>query len=210
MIKRIICIVLIAALAIPLVGCQTDRGTTVAQGAGAGAIIGALFGAVVGGRNGALIGAALGAAGGAAVGVHVANRKAQYASTEDYLDACIASAHQTNQQMRAYNAQLSGQIAQLDAETARLLSRYRSKQVTKSRLLKKRKVVRRKLKEAKAKLARLQKEISIQQKVLAQERGKAKGRLAKLQAELQELRKTAAELERQTSQLAALDTRMNV
>lgn len=212
MTKRIIALILIAALAVPLAGCagMSDREKTIGEGVGAGAIVGGILGAIVGGKRGAVIGAALGAAGGAAVGVHVANQKQKYASTEQYLDACIASAQQTNQQTMAYNANLENDIKALDAESNRLLAQYKKKKVQKAALVKERGQVQAKLKEAKAQLAKVKNEINIQQKVLAQEKGKAPAHLSKLQQELEQLRKTAAELEQKTSQLASIDNRMNV
>jgi uncharacterized protein YcfJ len=212
MVKKLIAGLIVLALALPLAGCggSPDQNATVAQGAGAGAILGGIVGAIIGGRDGALIGAAVGGVGGAAVGVHVANQKSKFASQEDYLDACINSAHQTNQQTAQYNASLAKDIRKLDRQTADLKTRYNKKKVSKATMAKRRKVVQAKLKEAKGQLAHINNEIQIQQQVLAKEKGKAPAHLAKLNQELARLRATAAELERKTSQLAAIDNRMNV
>ena len=64
-------------------------------GGGIGAALGALFGGLIGGNGkGALIGAGIGAGIGSLagffVGKHVADKKAEYASREDWLDDCIA------------------------------------------------------------------------------------------------------------------------
>jgi chromosome segregation ATPase len=203
---------LILVLALPLAGCggTADQNATVAQGAGAGAILGGIVGAIIGGRDGALLGAAIGGVGGAAVGVHVASQKAKFASQEDYLDACIASAHKTNQQTVQYNSSLASDIRKLDQQTATLRQQYDQRRVSKNTMVQRRKVVQAKLKEAKQQLAHINKEIQIQQQVLNNEKGKAPAHLSKLNQELAQLRATAAQLERQTSQLAAIDNRMNV
>lgn len=101
-------------------GTQDGR-TTQAQGAGIGALVGAGLGAVIGNQlgsaeQGALIGAAIGGAGGFAYGSHVANQKAKYKSTEEWLDACIASAEKKRSDAVAYNNKLDQRIAQLKRE----------------------------------------------------------------------------------------------
>jgi uncharacterized protein YcfJ len=101
-----------------------DGRLTQAQGAGMGAVGGALLGAGIGAlsgnsdavKKGALIGAALGTAGGFAYGSHVANKKANYASTEKWLDACIADAESKRKAAVAYNSRLSNQLARLQKE----------------------------------------------------------------------------------------------
>lgn len=100
---------------------MSDADQTRAQGAGMGAVAGGILGAVVGNQlgnaeAGAAIGAALGGAGGLAYGNHVASQKAKYASTEQWLDACIASAEQKRNSAVAYNNQLDKRIAQLKSE----------------------------------------------------------------------------------------------
>ncbi|MEI6673952.1 MAG: YMGG-like glycine zipper-containing protein [Verrucomicrobiota bacterium] len=88
------------------------QGQGTAIGAGAGALIGAAFG----GRQGALIGAAIGGASGFAYGSHIANKKAQYRSTEDWLDACIAQANSKRREAVSYNHQLENKLASLQRE----------------------------------------------------------------------------------------------
>ena len=88
------------------------QGQGTAIGAGAGALIGAAFG----GRQGALIGAAIGGASGFAYGSHIANKKAQYRSTEDWLDACIAQANSKRREAVSYNRQLENKLASLQRE----------------------------------------------------------------------------------------------
>ena len=75
--------------------CANTSDGRLAQGQGTaiGAGGGALIGALIGGRKGALIGAGVGGLAGFAYGTHIANKKAQYKSTEEWLDACIAQAN---------------------------------------------------------------------------------------------------------------------
>jgi uncharacterized protein YcfJ len=88
-------------------------------GAALGAGLGALIGAASGNAGrGALIGLAAGGLAGLAYGNHVAMKKAQYRSTEAWLDACIAQARRTNQSARAYNSGLSARISKLKNEIA--------------------------------------------------------------------------------------------
>jgi uncharacterized protein YcfJ len=84
-----------------IAGCSgmKDRERTKTEGAVVGSAIGAGLGALVGqyfgGGKGTLIGAGVGASvgglAGAAYGDHVANKKAEFASKEAYLKACITS-----------------------------------------------------------------------------------------------------------------------
>jgi len=111
----------VAALTIVTFLCAqcaaTDDGKlTQAQGTAIGSAGGALIGAAIGGRQGALIGAAIGGASGFAYGTHVANKKAQYKSTEEWLDACIAEAETKRKAAVAYNQRLSKELARLQNE----------------------------------------------------------------------------------------------
>lgn len=89
-----------------------------AQGTGLGALGGGLLGAAIGGRQGALIGAAIGSAGGFAYGTHIANKKAQYKSTEEWLDACISEAEKKRSAAVAYNSRLNNEYARLQKEVS--------------------------------------------------------------------------------------------
>lgn len=114
----------LAVAAILCGGCATtqDGRTAQAQGAGIGAVGGAILGAVIGNQTGlgsergALIGAAAGGAAGFAYGTHVANQKAKYKSTEEWLDACIADAEKKHRSAVAYNKALDSKLARLQGE----------------------------------------------------------------------------------------------
>lgn len=118
-----LCTSLVGATSLLLTSCaETQDGRlTQAQGTGIGALGGAALGGLIGAASGnagrgALIGAALGGAGGFAYGTHVANQKAKYKSTEEWLDACISEAESHRRAAVAYNRKLDGRIASLQSE----------------------------------------------------------------------------------------------
>lgn len=217
--KRIM--VSIIALAMVVSGCagMSDSNRTKAEGtavgAGGGALLGAVIGGLAGGSDGALIGAAVGAGTGAAVGyaygTHVAKQKEKYAKTEDWLDACIASAEQVNQETRAYNLALETDIQTLQAETDSLTIAYAQKKVKKSALQKEKSKIDTKLAEANKKLDRSKFELENQQLATADARKGGQTQQAdKLDQEIAQLKETVAELEAQTQSLASMSARMAV
>ena len=220
--KCIVCTVVLIFSLSCLIGCasiEDDRKRTQAEGtavgAGAGAALGALIGALTGGGRGAVAGAAIGAAAGGvagyAYGTHVANEKQKYANEEDWLNACVASARDVNQQTYAYNNKLSGEIELLENETAGLENAYRQKQVHKSALDQEKHKVDAKLKEAQDKLARAKFELDNQEKVLAEAKASGSGQYAEqLQTEINSLKAYIAELEGHTDSLASMSSRMAV
>ena len=213
--RHVLCLLLCMVL---LAGCATDRGRTQAEGtgvgAGAGAAAGALLGALLGGEKGAAIGAGAGALVGSGagylVGTHVANKKAQYAKTEDYLDAVIASARQVNDQTRQYNASLRSQVERLDRETVALVKQYNQKTIRKAGLQKEEQTLAAKIAETQGHLQKVQNELKIQRQVLAQEQGQSPERLEKLQVQVTELERNKAELEQHINRLASIKTRVAV
>jgi len=116
----------LAALVFSSSGCtniQDDGTRTRAEGSLGGALLGAGLGAIIGNQSGnagqgALIGAAAGGLAGLAYGNHVANKKAAYANEEQWLNACIAQARQTNASARAYNTRLATRISELKRQVA--------------------------------------------------------------------------------------------
>ncbi|MEF2145811.1 MAG: YMGG-like glycine zipper-containing protein [Desulfovibrionaceae bacterium] len=223
--KKIISLMLVVSLFMggiaSLSGCATtDRGKTqqegAATGAAGGALLGALMGALVGGdvqsaAVGAAIGAAAGGVAGYAYGTHVADKKAEYAKQEDWLDACIASLEQTNAETRAYNAQLETEIKDLDAQSATLLADYNKKKVAKSALTAEKTTIDKKLAEAQEALKKANWELENQQKVLAEaEAGGKTDQTKNLDARIAELKAEIVKLEAKTDQLASMSSRMAV
>jgi outer membrane murein-binding lipoprotein Lpp len=124
----------LVAATIMLAGCaniQNDRTRTKVEGTTAGAAAGGILGGVIGGiaslgspsyiAQGAIIGAQLGGHGGYAYGTSVANKKAQYASREAWLDACIAEAKATGEKSRNYSELARRVIARQRLEIAGVL-----------------------------------------------------------------------------------------
>ena len=130
---------LIAALVgASLSGCagMNDQQTTVAQGAGLGALLGAVAGQAIGGdTRSTLIGAAAGGLLGAAVGNTIAERKAQYAREEDFLIAEIQRNQQFIREADAENRQLYAEIDQLDRDSRRLAREYRAGKASRNALV---------------------------------------------------------------------------
>ncbi len=135
-----------------LSGCanMNDQQTTVAQGAGVGALIGAGLGYAIGGNTtGTLIGAAAGGLIGAGIGSSVADRKAQYARQEDFLVAEIQRNNEFIREADAQNQQIYQDIAQLDRESRRLAREYRAGKVSRDALVRQKATVEKQLATAK-------------------------------------------------------------
>ncbi len=220
--KRLLVVALVGSLLMAgMFGCaQTDRGQTQQEGAAAGAaggaVLGAVLGVIIGGdAEGALVGAAIGAAAGGlagyAYGTHVADKKAEYAAKEDWLNACIASLEETNAQTKAYNAELSQDIVDLRSETATLQASYDKKQVKKDAMLAEKQVVDQKLAEATEKLNLAKWELENQEKVLAEaQAGGNTTQATELDSRIQVLKGEIAKLQQQTDELADMSSRMAV
>jgi uncharacterized protein YcfJ len=191
-----------------LAGCaniQDDQTRTRAEGAGAGAVIGGIAGAIIGNNSGhhswegALIGAAAGGAAGLAYGDYVARKKANYASREAWLNACIDEAEKVNDNAVAYNDRLSNQIADLRAKINNAKSRGDKGEL-------------RKLKSA---VLSLQNETKKQVKVVsgeinAQQQPLKETGSAELNNRIGQLRSTKSSLNQNEEKLAALNNSIDV
>jgi uncharacterized protein YcfJ len=194
-------------------GCATtaDGRKTQAQGTAIGAVAGAILGGAIGyaagGRNGLARGAAIGAGAGAvagfAYGTHVAKRKAEYASREAWLDACIASAHRVNSNAYAYSRSLESRIARLEsraraARVAHNKAEARAIQTEAASL----KV------EARQKTVVVEKELGDQQQAVSEGRGARN--YGGLKSEVHSLQETDGTLGRQVKRLAGLENQLDV
>lgn len=204
-----------------LTGCanMTDSQKTKTQGTGlgaaGGAAIGALAGQLFGGNTkatviGAGIGAAVGGGAGYLYGNHVANKKSEYASREAYLNACIASVRQVNNDTRQYNVSLKNEIRGIHNDVNRMIASYKKKKIRRSALQKEKNKVEAKLAQAEEKLKRARDEVAIQRGVMNQEKGKSQRELAKLNKEVARLEGNIAELEQQTDTLASINQRISL
>lgn len=177
---------------------KNDGTRTRTEGALGGAALGAGLGALLGAASGnagrgALIGLAAGTIVGLAYGNHVANKKANYRSTEAWLDACIAQARRTNQGARAYNSGLSARISKLKTEIA-------SAKASNNRSV---------LKEKKAEIINLEKEATKQMKgidseITNQNRVLSQASSSSLKGEVISLRNTRSSINDNYQRLASL------
>lgn len=205
---RLTVAVILASMLGSCTNIKDDTKRTKTEGALGGSILGALAGAGIGaltGRGagailaGAAIGAAAGGVGGYAYGSHVAKKKAAYKSTEQWLDACIASARNTNRQARSYNNNLSSQITKLRSEIAS------AKSSGNTRLLQQKKSEIIKLQNQSTKeLKKVDEEIKLQQNVLGQAPSSS------LKQEVISLRSTRGTMSSNYDRLASLNREIDV
>jgi len=203
--KRVVKLSLVSVLIVGMTGCtqpnMTDSQLTKAQGTGVGVLGGAAIGGLIGGKNGALLGAAVGGLAGYAYGSHVADQKAKYARTEDWLDAGIASAKKVNKQTRSYNSKLSKKIA----ETKRLVKLYKQNKISKSKLRAQKKIIDQERRTANKMLKNAQTELAGQQRMLKAAKKEGKNSQARRLAEqIRTMKKQNRALKNQTKTLASL------
>ena len=139
-------VAIIAVLSLLLPGCATDQDATKAQGAGLGALLGGVAGAGLGalagaasgqGTEGIIAGAIAGGVVGATAlgvagymyGAKVAEKKAQYASSEDFYIAEIGDIQQNTATIRATNQKLSRSVASLQTKKRNLDAALASGQI---------------------------------------------------------------------------------
>lgn len=142
---------LLPGCATPPDGATDDQQATVAQGAVFGAILGGLLGAAVSDNKatGALIGAAAGGLIGAGIGSSIAERKAQYATEEDFLIAEIRRNQEFIQEADAQNNAIYQDIVRLDRESQRLAREYRAGRASRNALTQKKASLEKQLAKAK-------------------------------------------------------------
>lgn len=196
---------------------HNDRTRTQTEGALAGAGIGAAVGAIIGAATGnsrsaavgAAIGAGVGAMGGLAYGTHVANKKADYASEEAWLAACLSQARSANQQAAAYNQRLKNTLAQYkgSGKTAVKPKGY-SFDSSPAKGGSKNQGLQKDLKEGQKALAALNNEISNQEKALASAGKSAQSK--QLSQEIKTMKQQKQQLEQTTRDLAAISSRLSV
>ncbi|MCB5285894.1 MAG: hypothetical protein LHW45_09960 [Candidatus Cloacimonetes bacterium] len=212
-IVKMLFVMLIICTLLP--GCTTmsDQNRTKAEGAGAGAVLGGLIGYAVGGGRGSAIGAAAGAGLGFFVGNEIAKRKQAYASSEEFLDAEIASTQEFNNTTMAYNEKLSRDIATLEEESKSLRGKYDKGVVDKKVLVAKSADLQKRVDANKKLENTLSKELEVQTAILA---GEKKTRpdgdqyIASLEKEVNALQNNLDKLRDSSTQLARIDQRLSV
>ena len=137
---------LIAVCSISLAGCATDEDATKAQGAGLGAVAGGILGAgagallgaasgqgtegiIAGAIAGGVVGATAGGFAGYMYGAKVAEKKAQYASSEDFYISEIGEIQKNTAAIRATNQRLSRSVASLQTKKRSLDAALASGQI---------------------------------------------------------------------------------
>ncbi len=220
--RKLTAILMVMILVMVMAGCtgiQDERTRTQAKGtvvgSGIGAGIGAVIGGLSGGHRGALqgagIGAVVGGIGGFLTGRHIANKKSEYASQEDWLDDSIAAARQTNSDVARYNTGLRQEIDQLDQESARLIADYEDYQADGSALAAEHKKVQEYRQQLRSDIASLKEEIAANRQIVEDvqaERGRTSKSVAMMQ-EIDEMEQHLAELERYDRQLASISRRLS-
>lgn len=201
-----------------LTGCMNNDGDrTRAEGAGVGAAGGALGGALLGQLFGGsttstLVGAAIGAGVGAGAGYlygdHVAGKKAEYASNEDWLNACIDSSEKAVANAKNYNSSLDEDLVSLETQIARLESDKLS--VNEKATLQKntKELLAEDTKMTEKAIASLKTEIAAQTEVVEEEKSGAQVR--ELNTQIAALNKELDALESNQAELAALSVKMSV
>ena len=184
-------------------------------GAGVGAVLGAIVGALVdGGRGaarGAAIGAGVGGVAGYAYGSHVANQKANYASREEWLDACLVQTEKARRTTTAYNQRLRGELVRLDKETRALEAAYKQGKARRASLSAENQRIQQRASETEQMIRRAETEIGLQNSVVQDARaGGEEERAARLEAEVRGLREQVDQLKEQSAQLATMSHRMAV
>lgn len=216
-------VLLILIMLLSFSGCAhmaNDGSRTRTEGAGTGAAAGAVVGAIVGqlvGSDtastliGAGIGTVVGLAAGYAYGDHVATQKKQYASEEDWLDACLADAQQRNQEILSYNEELSRQIMVFEQDLQLLREQHSQTQEEAAALARKKGDVDNLLMAANKELKAARIELDLQNMVASEAKNSGKGDFAvTLDSEILTLQASIKELEKNTAELASLSASMSV
>lgn len=218
-----VCGLLCLSITAGVSGCaniQNDATRTKTEGAlvgaGVGGGVGALVGTAIGGNaTGALIGggigAILGSLTGLAAGNYVADKKAEYASREEWLDACIEEARKSNQAAVEYNAKLSKEIKELDKRCTKLAADFKRQQAKRETLLAEKATIDKQQKAVEAGIKSLE-ERSAKQKAVAQDArsGKNTTEADIMDAEVKKLETQIAELKKHNQKLASISVRMAV
>ena len=221
--KKFAAVLVVCTFSASLVGCANiqDDGTRTKTegtllGTGVGAGVGAAIGAIFGGNTkatliGAGIGAGVGALGGFFVGKHVADKKAEYANYEDWLDASIADTENLNEQTRQYNAKLGQDINALDRESNALLAQYKKNAATRDQMRAERKKIQALQKDSSNNIANLQKDVQKRRQISADARAHGNTKEAqKMDAEIAKLDKQIKDMKAYNKRLANISVRLAV
>jgi len=221
--KKFVAALVVCTFFASLVGCaniQNDATRTKTEGTllgtGLGAGLGAAAGAIFGGNTqstliGAGIGAGVGALAGYLTGKHIADKKAEYASYEDWLDASYKDTEKINEQTRQYNAKLGQDINALDRESNALAAQYKKNAATRNQMRAERKKVQALQKDSSSNIARLEKDMHKRREISADARAHGNTNQAKkMDAEIAKLDKQIKEMKAYNNRLASISARLDV
>ncbi len=215
--KKLIPFLLCFAMILPM-GCatKTDDGTrTVAEGAGAGAVAGAVLGGIValatGDAKWVAIGAGVGGVVGLGAGVYVAKKKEEYATKEQWLDACIKEAQSSNKAIASYNAQLRKRMVELNKKSMQLASAYRNQSAKASDLQNMKNTIEQQAKANDEYIAKAEEQISRQRGYAQEARAEQKNNEAAIiEEEIRKMEIQVASARKQSSNLASYATRVSI
>jgi len=181
---------------------KDDGNRTRTEGALGGAALGALAGSFIGNKDdrtrNTLIGGAVGALAGLAYGDHVAKKKSSYASTEKYLNACIAQARKVKNTAIAKNNSLNSKYRSLQSRIASAKA-----QKNRAQLAKLKREVKDLRKEAKGQISTVDSEIKAQN--YASSQGKGSSRQGALNSEIVKLKSARSSLDTTNKRFASLE-----
>ena len=221
MVKKYLNGIVSAILVFAMAGCATDKQRTQTQGT----VLGATGGAILGGLGGFAVaalkgdskhageyivaGATAGAIAGGAMGYRwgttVARKKAEYANSEDYLDACIGDARSLRTQAEKENQRLAGEVDNLDKQSRDLKVQLSQGKVTQQELATKKQAVDSRRAVVQKEIQRISEEIKIQREAIAQGAGAKK--VGDLHGEVVALQQQKSQLEQYNQKLSQISNR---
>ena len=221
--KRIIALIILSVFLVQISGCagiQNDGDRTRAEGAavgaGGGAALGALIGQIFGGNTkatlfGAAIGAVVGLISGYLYGDHVAKQKERYAKEEDWLDDCLISARDVNEQIFSYNELLQQDIKYVKQQIENIEGTFTDMKIRREKMLAVQTEVDNQLKVAEETLNIARTEVEVQETVVSDARLSGQSDYAdNLDLEIEKLQANIKALEARTEELASLSANMAV
>lgn len=208
--KKATALTLVLAFGVSACADMDDHDRTVTEGAAGGAVLGALVGLAAGGDDGrnAAVGAVIGGLIGAGVGKVIADRKAKYASMEDYYDGQIATTEQWNGNLAQANTSLSKKNKVRAKQIAALESQAGSAEVKRDKAQAMLADVSKQQASAEDAREKAKEELDIQQAALdemRQQKGDGDARVGKWQAKVDAMRAHVAALEDNVDALASQD-----
>jgi len=218
-----ICGTLCASLSLGATGCaniKNDSTRTQTEvtlvGAAAGATAGAVAGKAFGDSTaatlvGTVAGTVIGTIAGFFIGKHIAQKKAEYANQEDWLNACIENAEKVNKDTKEKNQKTCDRIAELDEKCRSMETKYAKQQSRKGELEELRNNITAEIKELNGRIENLNNEIIQHQSIVQEARSSGNANEAqKIDDEIRDLQKQIDEMKEYNKKLANISARVPV